>query len=100
YQRNLLDGLRDPLESGEVTIVRSGTHARFPARPLLVAAMNPCLCGWLGHPKRGCRCTPMDLQRYSMRVSGPMLDRLDLQIEVPALTSSELVEARESESSE
>jgi len=100
YPRHLLEALREPLEAGVVWISRATGAACFPARALLVAAMNPCLCGWLGHPKRGCRCTPMDLQRYSMRVSGPMLDRLDLQIEVPALTSSELVEARESESSE
>jgi magnesium chelatase family protein len=71
----------------------------FPARPLLVAAMNPCKCSWLGHPKRGCRCTPTELARYASRISGPILDRLDLQIEVPALTSAELMEARPGESS-
>ncbi len=53
--------------------------------------MNPCACGWLGHPKRGCRCTPADLQHYAARVSGPVLDRLDLQIDVPALTSDEMM---------
>jgi magnesium chelatase family protein len=61
--------------------------------------MNPCFCGWLGHPKRGCRCTPTDLARYATRVSGPVLDRLDLQIEVPALTSDELLVAMPGESS-
>jgi len=99
YQRNLLDGLRDPLESGEVTIVRSGTHARFPARPLVIAAMNPCACGWLGHPKRGCKCGPAELMRYAARISGPVLDRLDLQIEVCALTSEELMAATPGEPS-
>jgi magnesium chelatase family protein len=100
YQRHLLDGLRDPLESGEVAIVRSGSHARFPARPLIVAAMNPCFCGWLGHPKRGCRCGPAELVRYAARISGPILDRLDLQIEVCALTSEELLAASHGEPSD
>jgi len=93
YQRSLLDALREPLENGEVAIARAGSHARFPARPLMVAAMNPCACGWLGHPKRGCRCTPSDLVRYSARISGPILDRLDIQIEVTPLTSEELMTA-------
>jgi magnesium chelatase family protein len=62
--------------------------------------MNPCKCGWLGHPKRGCKCTPTELQQYAARLSGPVLDRLDLQIEVPALTSEELLRAPTGESSE
>jgi len=99
YQRALLDALREPLENGEVAIARAGSHARFPARPLIVAAMNPCACGWLGHPKRGCRCGPTDLARYAARVSGPILDRLDLQIEVTALTSAELMAATAGEPS-
>jgi magnesium chelatase family protein len=68
-------------------------------RTLSVAAMNPCPCGWLGHPKRGCRCTPTQLAHHAARVSGPVLDRLDLQIEVPALTSAELLEAAPGEAS-
>jgi magnesium chelatase family protein len=91
YQRQLLDALREPLENGEVAIARAGSHARFPARPLIVAAMNPCACGWLGHPKRGCKCGPAELARYAARISGPVLDRLDLQIEVTPLDSSELL---------
>jgi magnesium chelatase family protein len=87
------------LENGEVAIARAGSHARFPARPLIVAAMNPCPCGWLGHPKRGCKCGPADLNRYAARISGPILDRLDLQIEVTALTSEELLFVREGECS-
>jgi len=71
----------------------------FPARALLIAAMNPCPCGWLGHPKRGCRCTPVQLAQLHARVSGPVLDRLDLQVEVVALTSSELQSAEPGESS-
>jgi magnesium chelatase family protein len=100
YPRSHLDALREPLETGTVNIVRVSGHVCFHARALLVAAMNPCSCGWLGHPKRGCRCTPTDLLRYAARVSGPVLDRLDLQIEVPALTSDELLRVSPGESSE
>ncbi len=99
YPRHLLDALREPLETGSVHLVRASGHAEFPARPLLVAAMNPCACGWRGHPKRGCRCTTGDVARYAARVSGPILDRLDLQIEVPALTSDELLLATNGEPS-
>src|SRR5437899_12727833 len=80
------------------TLFRSSTVC-FPARALLVAAMNPCGCGYLGHPKRGCRCTPTQLAQHAARVSGPVLDRLDLQIEVPALTSAELQDSALSEPS-
>jgi len=99
YPRHLLEALREPLEAGLVWISRASGASCFPARALLVAAMNPCPCGWLGHPRRGCRCTPTDLQRYASRVSGPVLDRLDLQIEVPALTSKELLAAAPGETS-
>ena len=99
YPRHLLEALREPLETGAVWISRASGSARFPAGALLIAAMNPCGCGWLGHPKRGCRCTPTDLARHAARVSGPVLDRLDLQVEVPALTSRELLTAGAGESS-
>jgi magnesium chelatase family protein len=99
YPRHLLDALREPLETGRVWLSRASGTAQFPARALVIAAMNPCKCGWLGHPKRGCRCTPGDLQRHAARVSGPVLDRLDLQIEVPALTSDELLRASSGETS-
>jgi magnesium chelatase family protein len=99
YPRHLIDALREPLEAGVVHLARASGHARFPARPLLVAAMNPCHCGWRGHPRRACRCTNIDLVRYATRVSGPILDRLDIQIEVPALTSEELLRATSGESS-
>ena len=98
-ERGLLDALREPLETGRVWLSRASGSVCFPARALVVGAMNPCPCGWLGHPKRGCRCTPADLARYAARVSGPVLDRLDLQIEVPALTSAELLAAVPGESS-
>ena len=98
--RRHLDHLREPLERGEISIARVRARVCYPARVLLVAAMNPCFCGWLGHPKRGCRCTPADHARYAARVSGPILDRLDLQIEVPALTSDELLAASPGEPSD
>ncbi len=99
YARGLLDALRQPLEEGVVTIARASGFARFPARALLAAAMNPCKCGWLGHPRRGCKCTPTELQQYAARRSGPVLDRIDIQIEVPALTSEELLRAAPGEAS-
>jgi magnesium chelatase family protein len=99
FARGLLDALRQPLENGTVTIVRASGASEFPARALLVAAMNPCRCGWLGHPRRGCRCTPTDLAQYHAKVSGPMLDRIDIQIEVPALTARELQAAAAGETS-
>jgi magnesium chelatase family protein len=99
FARNLLDVLRQPLEDGTVTIVRASGSSEFPASVLLVAAMNPCKCGWLGHPKRGCRCTPTEIAQHHARVSGPVLDRMDIQIEVPALTSRELQAATPGESS-
>jgi magnesium chelatase family protein len=73
-----------------VWLARAGVSVRWPARALVIAAMNPCPCGWLGHPRRGCRCTPAQHSAFAARVSGPVLDRLDLQIEVPALTGEEL----------
>ncbi|MBK7366631.1 MAG: YifB family Mg chelatase-like AAA ATPase [Candidatus Eisenbacteria bacterium] len=99
YPRTLLDALREPLETGTVDLARASGHVRFPARPLIAAAMNPCGCGWLGHSKRGCRCTNSDLARHATRVSGPVLDRLDLQVEVPSLTSAELLAATPGEPS-
>jgi len=82
FDRRVLDVLREPLESGHVTISRAARHADFPARFQLVAAMNPCPCGFLGHPGGQCRCTPDAILRYQGRVSGPLLDRIDMQIEV------------------
>ena len=89
--RIVLDALREPLETGSVCLTRAAGAVTFPARVLLVAAMNPCPCGFLGHPKRGCTCAATQLAQHAARVSGPVLDRLDLQIEMPALTSSELL---------
>ncbi|KAB8043195.1 AAA domain-containing protein [Janthinobacterium aquaticum] len=90
YSRKVLDVLRQPLEAGRITISRAARQADFPARFQLIAAMNPCPCGYLGHASGRCRCTPEAVQRYHARLSGPMLDRIDLQIEVAALPPAAL----------
>ena len=103
FQRRALEALREPLETGHVSIARASGTCRFPADFQLVAAMNPCPCGWLGHPRRACRCTPERIERYRARVSGPLLDRIDLHLELateevwsqaPAGESSVRVRAR------
>ena len=90
WSRNALEVLREPLESGRVTISRAARQCEFPARFQLVAAMNPCPCGWAGDPSGRCRCGIEAVRRYRSRISGPLLDRIDLQVEVPRLASSEL----------
>jgi magnesium chelatase family protein len=85
FRRPALEALRQPLEDGEVTIVRASRSVTYPAEPLLVAAMNPCPCGHLGDRVRACRCTAHELLRYRRRISGPLLDRIDLHVDVPAL---------------
>ena len=101
FPRNALEALREPLETGHVTIARAGRHAHFPASFQLVAAMNPCPCGWLGAAAftgRTCRCSPELVARYQSRLSGPLLDRIDLIVEVPAQSSRELLGAPPGES--
>lgn len=83
FERRVLEALREPLESGVITISRAARQAEFPARFQLIAAMNPCPCGYLGDPQARCRCTQEQVQRYRARISGPLLDRLDMHIEVP-----------------
>jgi magnesium chelatase family protein len=90
YDRRVLEVLREPLESGRIVISRAARQAEFPARFQLVAAMNPCPCGNLGHPARPCACTPDQVLRYRGRISGPLLDRIDLHIDVPALREGDL----------
>ena len=99
FQRQALEALREPLETGRVTISRAARQADFPARFQLLAAMNPCPCGHLGSALRACRCTPDVIARYQGRLSGPLLDRIDLQVEVPAVASSALAAAPDGESS-
>ena len=90
WSRRSLEGLRQPLESGLVGIARAEAHCEFPARFQLVAAMNPCPCGWANDPSGRCRCSEELVQRYRARLSGPLLDRIDLQIQVPRMSPSEL----------
>ncbi len=93
FPRQVLEVLREPLETGRITISRAARQADFPARFQLVAAMNPCPCGYLGHPTQACRDTPDQIARYRGRISGPLFDRIDIQISVPALTEDELTRA-------
>ena len=99
FDRRVLESLREPLETGEVHIARANRRASYPAAFQLVAAMNPCPCGYQGHPTRACRCTPEQVQRYRNRLSGPLLDRIDLCIEVPALSPTDLAQSAPGESS-
>ena len=91
YPRAALEALREPLESGHIRISRAAMQSEFPARFQLVAAMNPCPCGFLGHPTRACRDTPDQISRYQGKLSGPLLDRIDLHVEVPALPPNDLL---------
>jgi magnesium chelatase family protein len=90
FDRNVLEVLREPLESGRIVVSRAAQQAEFPARFQLLAAMNPCPCGYLGHYTGRCRCTPDQVSRYRHRISGPLLDRIDLHLEVPAVPESDL----------
>lgn len=92
FRREALEALRQPLEDGHTTIVRVAGSVTFPSRFALAAAMNPCPCGYLGHPERNCVCSPMQVRRYRAKVSGPLMDRIDLHVEVPALKLSDLTE--------
>jgi len=100
FDRKVLEVLREPLESGRITISRAARQADFPASFQLLAAMNPCPCGYLGHHNNKCRCTPDQVSRYRSKISGPLLDRIDLHIEVPALSEAELTSAASGEPSE
>jgi len=99
FKKNVLEGLRQPMEDGDVTISRASMSLHFPARFMLVAAMNPCPCGHLGDPHHDCSCTPVQIQRYRSRLSGPLLDRIDMHIEVPAVQVDKLTQAAPGESS-
>jgi magnesium chelatase family protein len=100
FDRRVLEVLRQPLEEGRVTIARAARTAVFPARFMLVAAMNPCPCGYQGDSVRACRCTPGEIERYRARLSGPLRDRIDLVLEVPAVPAQELAGEDGAESSE
>jgi len=99
FQRAALEALREPLETGRIVISRAARQAEFPARFQLIAAMNPCPCGHLGSAVRACRCTPDGIARYQGRISGPLLDRIDVQVEVPAVSPEALSAAPDGEPS-
>lgn len=99
FPRAALEALREPLETGHITIARAARRSEFPARFQLIAAMNPCPCGYFGTAQRACRCTPDQVSRYQAKLSGPLLDRIDLHIEVPALPPQDLLGAPPGEAS-
>ena len=99
FQKDVLEVLRQPLEDGRVQISRASGSVTYPSRFMLVCAMNPCKCGWYGHPSGRCRCTENEVQKYLSRLSGPLLDRIDLFVEVDALDFEELAQREPGESS-
>jgi magnesium chelatase family protein len=90
FKKNVLEVLRQPMEDGHVTISRASSTVTYPARFMLVAAMNPCPCGFLGDPKRECSCSFLQIQRYRTKISGPLMDRIDLHLEVPSVRYKDL----------
>ena len=100
FRSDVLEVLRQPLEDGQVTVSRVAGTVTYPSRFMLVCAMNPCKCGWYGHPSGRCRCSENEIRRYHARISGPLLDRIDLIVEVPALDFNELRRREPAESSE
>jgi magnesium chelatase family protein len=99
FARNVLEVMRQPLEDGKVTISRSKMSVEFPANFMLVCAMNPCLCGNFGNPAAQCTCTPIQIQKYMAKISGPLLDRIDIHIEVPAVKVADLAQKKPGEPS-
>ena len=100
FRSDILDLLRQPLEDGQVTVSRASGSVTFPSRFMLICAMNPCKCGWYGHPSGRCRCSLNDVRRYQSRISGPLLDRIDIIVEAPALEYDEIHRKAPAESSE
>jgi len=99
FNHNVLESLRQPLEDCCVTIARASKSVRFPSKFMLVCAMNPCPCGFYTDIKKECRCSPSQIQRYMSKISGPLLDRIDLHLEVPSLPSSDLLANTKAETS-
>lgn len=99
FPRNVLEVLRQPLEDGEISISRVKNSVKYPADFILLGAMNPCPCGFLGDKEKQCTCTEYQIQKYKSRLSGPLMDRIDLQVEVPRLTAEELINTKQSSES-
>jgi magnesium chelatase family protein len=99
FDRKVLEVLREPLESGHITISRAARQSIFPCHFQLIAAMNPCPCGYLGDTRKNCRCTPESITRYQGKISGPLLDRIDMLVSVAALSTDEILRSEVSESS-
>jgi magnesium chelatase family protein len=99
FNRNVLEVLRQPLEDGQVTISRAATSITYPARFMLLAAMNPCPCGYFTHPTKACSCSPQQREKYISKISGPLLDRIDIHVDVPVVQYNELVSKVEAEPS-
>jgi magnesium chelatase family protein len=85
FHRDVLEAMRQPLEDGEVTVARAGGTLHLPARFQLICAMNPCRCGWHGHPSGRCTCTDREVKKYAEKISGPLLDRIDIHVNVPSV---------------
>ena len=100
FQRNVLEVLRQPLEDHRIRISRTRMTVEYPANFMLVSSMNPCPCGYFGSNRRECRCSPQDVQKYMAKISGPMLDRIDIHVDVPAVDVSDLVQVESGETSE
>ena len=99
YHRDVLEVMRQPLEDGVVTVSRAAGTAVYPSRFMLVCAMNPCKCGWYGHPSGRCRCSQKDVEKYVSKISGPLLDRMDLQVSVPSVEFEAMRRREKAESS-
>ena len=100
FNRNVLEALRQPMEDHFVTIARASKSLRFPSKFMLVCAMNPCPCGWFTDPRKECRCSQAQIQKYVSKISGPLLDRLDIHLDVPSLRPEELLSYTPSERSQ
>jgi magnesium chelatase family protein len=99
FKKHVLEVLRQPLEDGKVTISRALTSITYPARMMLVTALNPCPCGYLNDPTHSCNCSPREIHRYRSRISGPLMDRIDIHIEVPAVKYRDLADRTDGETS-